>query len=41
MEKSNKLLVVTTHEKQNTRLKTSWEWSNTLCDVKMEELIFP
>jgi hypothetical protein len=40
MEKNNKLLMVTTHEKQNTRLKTSWEWSNTSCDANMEELIF-
>jgi hypothetical protein len=24
MEKNNKLLVVTTHEKQNSRKKTSW-----------------
>jgi hypothetical protein len=40
MEKNNKLLMVTTHEKQNTLLKTSWESSNTPCDTNMEELIF-
>jgi hypothetical protein len=40
MEKNNKLLMVTTHEKQNTRLKTSWEWRNTPCDAIIEELIF-
>jgi hypothetical protein len=41
MEKSSKLLMVTTHEKQNTQLKTRWEWSNTPCGANMEELIFP
>jgi hypothetical protein len=40
MEKNNKLLMATTHEKQNTRLKISWEWSNTPCNTNMEVLIF-
>jgi hypothetical protein len=33
--------MVKTHEKQNTQLKTTWEWSNTPCGANMEELIFP